>query len=169
MAVDFSKFQQKLSEKEIKDLEEKHQTSGNYRDIPSGVYPVALNKMELTKSKFNGADQLAIDFKVTDGEFSGQHIFVNGTFDDHFAHGVGQMARLLSEMTGGEVPRETMLYNLTQPISNVSSFILDLYQAIAGKLEYDLDLDVKTSTKINSYTNKPYVNRFYSIAAVYDV
>lgn len=71
-------------------------------------------------------------------------------------------------MTDGDVDEGTMIYYLTQDMDDVKDFILDLYQTISGKLEYDLNYDVRTSNKINPNTNKPYINRFFSIDAVYD-
>lgn len=166
--VDFRKFQKNLNKKEVEKLEKEHQAqNNNYTPLPSGTYPVKVQKMEVGKSNW-GTDQINIDFLITEEDHKGQHIFYNGTFDDHFAHGIGQTARLLSQMTDGDVDEGTMIYYLTQDVDDVKDFILDLYQTISGKLEYDLDYDVRTSNKINPNTNKPYINKFFSIDAVYD-
>ena len=168
--VDFSAFKTKVNKNELDSMEErfKNQNTGNFPELPSGVYPVELDKMEVGTSQW-GADQVNITFKITDGEHKGQIIFYNGTFDDHFAHGKPQTARLISEMTDGEVDKFSILKELDAGKDAASDFLTDLYQAIAGQLAFDLDYDVRTSNKLNPNTNKPYVNKFFSISEVFDM
>lgn len=168
--VDFSAFKTKVNKNELDSMEErfKNQNTGNFPELPSGVYPVELDKMEVGTSNW-GADQVNITFRITDGEHKGQLIFYNGTFDDHFAHGKPQTARLISEMTDGEVDKFSILKELDAGKDAASDFLTDLYQAIAGQLAFDLDYDVRTSSKLNPNTNKPYVNKFFSISEVFDM
>lgn len=168
--VDFSAFKTKVNKNELDSMEErfKNQNTGNFPELPSGVYPVELDKMEVGTSQW-GADQVNITFKITDGEHKGQLIFYNGTFDDHFAHGKPQTARLISEMTDGEVDKFSILKELDAGKDAASDFLTDLYQVIAGQLSFDLDYDVRTSSKLNPNTNKPYVNKFFSISEVFDM
>ena len=169
MAVDFSAFKESLNEKQIEKMEQdyKQNQGGNFPELPSGIYPVALDKMEVGKSQW-GTDQVNITFKIVDGDHKGKLIFYNGTFDTHFAHGYSQTARLLSEMTDGDLDENSILYNLTKNVDDAANYITDLYQALAGQFEYDLDYKVQESTKINPNTNKPYINKFYSISEVFD-
>ena len=168
--VDFSAFKTKVNKNELDSMEErfKNQNTGNFPELPSGVYPVELDKMEVGTSQW-GADQVNITFKITDGEHKGQLIFYNGTLYDHFAHGKPQTARLISEMTDGEVDKFSILKELDAGKDAASDFLTDLYQAIAGQLAFDLDYDVRTSNKLNPNTNKPYVNKFFSISEVFDM
>ena len=169
MAVDFSSFKSKVNKSELDAMEErfKGQNTGNFPELPSGIYPVKLDKMEVGQSSW-GTDQVNITFKITDGEHKGQLIFYNGTFDDHFAHGKPQTARLISEMTDGEVDKFSILKELDAGVQEASDFLTDLYQAIAGQLVFDLDYKVTESKKLNPNTNKPYINKFYNIAEVFD-
>lgn len=170
MAVDFSAFKTKVNKTELDSMEERfnNQNTGNFPELPSGTYAVELDRMEVGQSSW-GTDQVNITFKITDGDHKGQLIFYNGTFDDHFAHGKPQTARLISEMTDGEVDKFAILKELDAGADNASNYLTDLYQAIAGQLAFDLDYDVKTSTKLNPNTNKPYVNKFFRIAEVFDL
>lgn len=59
-----------------KDLKDNENNSGNYREVPHGTYEVAVNKMELTKSK-KGKPMVSIWFKIAAGEFAGSLIFYN--------------------------------------------------------------------------------------------
>lgn len=171
MAVDFSAFKESLNEKQIEKMEQDYkqdQGNGSFPELPSGVYPVVLDKMEVAKSQW-GTDQVNITFKIVDGDHKGKLIFYNGTFDTHFAHGYSQTARLLSEMTDGDLDENSILYNLTKSVDEAANYITDLYQALAEQFEYDLDYTVKESTKLNPNTNKPYINKFYSIVEVFDM
>lgn len=169
MAVDFSAFNTRVNKSELESMEErfKGQSNGNFPELPSGVYPVELDKMEVGQSSW-GTDQVNVTFKITDGDHKGKLIFYNGTFDDHFAHGKPQTARLISEMTDGEVDKFCVLKELDAGPEEAGDFLTDLYQAIAGQLVFDLDYQVKESTKLNPNTNKPYINRFFKIVEVFD-
>lgn len=174
MAINFSKLRKKIDQDQIKRLEETYKqnhNNGTFTEVPSGVYPVKVEKMEVRQSTFgnNTVDQISIDFSVTDGEHKGQHIFYNGSFDTHFCHGFGATARLLSELTGDELDENSILVSITGDKSDAADFITELYQMIADSFEYDLDYQVKESKSINPYNNKPYVNRFYKVVEVYDV
>lgn len=167
MAVDFGKFKNMVDQNDLKAMEDRFASNGgNFTEIPSGVYPVELDRMEIGKSSW-GADQVNITFKITDGSHKGQLIFYNGTLDDHFAHGNPQTARLISEMTDGEVDKFSILKQLDGGTA-AASFLTELFQAIADQLCFDLDYQVKESTKLNPNTNKPYINKFYSIKEVFE-
>ena len=170
MSVDFSAFKTKVNKQELDEMEKRfeNQNSGNFPEIPTGIYPVALDRMEVGQSSW-GTDQVNITFKITDGSHKGQLIFYNGTFDDHFAHGKPMTAKLISDMTDGQVDRFAILKELDAGAANASNYLTDLYQAMAGQLEFDLDYQVKESNKLNPNTNKPYINRFFHITEVFDV
>ena len=166
--ADFSAFKAKVDKEELESMEERFNgNGGNFPELPSGIYAVELDKMEVGQSNW-GTDQVNITFKITEGEYKGQLIFYNGTFDDHFAHGKPQTARLISEMTDGELDKFSILKELDAGPDNAANYLVDLYQVIADQLVFDLDYDVKVSNKINPNTNKPYINKFYSIAEVFD-
>lgn len=172
MAIDFSAFKENLDAKEIERMEKEYKPgNGGYSDVPSGIYPVKLEKMEVKSQdgKFGHFDQINIDFKVTDGDYNGQHIFYNGTFNNKIDSGYSATARLLSEMTDGGLDEHSILYNITKDIDAVTDYILDLFQAISGHFEYDLKLDIKEQTDINPNTGKAYKpNKFFSIEEVFD-
>ena len=174
MAIDFSKLRKKINQDEIKRLEEtykQNQTSGTFTELPSGRYPVRVEKMEVRKSTFsnNTVDQISIDFSVTDGAHKGQHIFYNGSFDTHFCHGYAATAKLLSQLTDNQLDENSILVSITGSKQDAADFITELYQMIADAYEYDLDYQVKESKSINPYNNKPYINRYYTITDVYDM
>lgn len=171
MGVDFKSFNNRFSKDEIKKAEQRYKKfeeehGNNFKEVPSGVYPVTVEKMEVGKSSW-GDDQINIVFAITDGDYKGQKLFYNGTFNDNFAHGEEQTARLISELTDSEISVETLL--AMQESKTCADDILEIYQALdEQKLSYDLDYQVSVSKKINPNTNKPWTNKFFSIDGVYD-
>ena len=174
MAVDFSAFKEALPTSEIERLEREYKPgNGQFSDVPSGTYPVEVAKMEVshvTGGKFGDFDRLNIDFKIIDGDHKGQHIFYNGTFNNKIDSGYRASAQLLSQMTDGDVDENSILHNLESDLSVAQEYVLDLFQAIQGKLSYDLNYTVQEQTKINPQTGQPYkANRWFSIEEVYDM
>ena len=74
------KYGSKVSAKEEraikKAMEEQKKNRGNFREIPSGEYPVIVDKMEIGETSW-GDEQITIWFKVTDGDFKNSNIFYN--------------------------------------------------------------------------------------------
>ena len=173
MAVDFSAFKETLNTQQIQQME-KDYTAGNgqFSDVPSGTYAVEVVKMEVShqSGQYGDFDRLNIDFKIIDGDHKGQHIFYNGTFNNKIDSGYRASAQLLSQMTDGEVDENSILFNLTHDLSIAQEYVLELFQAIQGKLSYDLNYTVQEQTKINPQTGQPYkANRWFSIEEVYDM
>lgn len=172
MSIDFAAFKEKLDVNEIEKMKKEYNPSGGtYSEIPSGLYPVKLEKMEVKSQdgKYGHFDQICINFKIIDGGYKGQCIFYNGTFNNKVDSGYSATARLISEMTDGELDENSILYNITKDIDEVTEYILDLFQVMCGHFEYDLKLDIKEQTDINPNTGKPYKpNKFFSIEEVFD-
>ena len=169
MAVDFSKFKEKLSTDDIKRMEEQYKSgSGNFSDVPSGDYPVILDRMEVKENQYG--DQMNITFKIIDGPRNGALIFYNGSFNNKVDSGYRATARLISELTDKQLDENSILYNLTADShDDVADYLDELFDTLKGAYEYDLSYDVKEQTKINPNTGKPYAaNRFFSIKEVYD-
>lgn len=166
MSVDFSAFHEKLDQNEIDRLNKEYsQNGGGFQGLPSGRYRVVLDKMELRTTNW-GTDQISINFKVTDGEKKGRLIFYNGTFNKKVDSGYRATARLISDMTDNELSEREILYKLTQEDhAEVGDYILDLFQALKGAYEYDVDWQVKKQTDINPNTGKPWApNHFLNVA-----
>lgn len=168
MAIDFGRFKEKLSESDIKKMEEQY-TSGNGGSVPAGTYPVQIFRMEVKENNFGG-ENLNISFKITDGDRKGQLIFYNGTFNNKIDSGYRATARLISQMTDHQLDEESILFNITkEDHDDVADYIDDLFDTMKDAYEYDLKYEVVEQTKINPTTGKPYgPNRFFSITDVYD-
>lgn len=177
MAVDFTAFNKQFDTDEIAAEEKKYadfqaqqaEHGGNFAEIPSGIYAVELANLKKEHVVFpsgDETDQIKIDFKITDGKYENYHLFYNGTFNDNFAHGLDQTARLISELTDKQVSVGTV--RLILESDDAEEKLLDLYQLLSGNYNYDLDYKVTKSKKLNPRTNEPYVNKFYSVKEVFD-
>ena len=165
MAVDFSAFHKNLDQKEIDKLNKEYsQNGGSFQELPTGRYRVVLDKMELRTTNW-GTDQISINFKVTEGKDKGRLIFYNGTFNKKIDSGYRATARLISDMTDNELSEDEVLYSLTQDHGEVGDYLLDLFQALSGVYEYDVDWEVKPQTDINPNTGKSWApNHFLNVA-----
>lgn len=171
MAIDFSRFKEKLSAEEVRKMEEAYKAGGSGGgSVPAGTYPVQISRMEVKENNFGG-ENLNINFKITDGDHKGQLIFYNGTFNNKIDSGYRATAKLISQLTDYQLDEESILYNITKDDhDSVADYIDDLYDAMKGVYEYDLQYDVVEQTKVNPNTGKPYgPNRFFTITAVYDI
>ena len=165
-----SQWKNKVSAKEEaavkRAMAEQEQNRKTFREVPEGIYPVVVDKMEVGQNNW-GSDQINISFKITDGEYKNSRIFYNGTFDEHFAHGINATAKLLSGMLDKEMEAETIAVILGHGVDEAENFIADAAEEVES-LAYDLEYEVQESSKINPNTGKPYVNKFYSILEVFD-
>lgn len=166
------KWKRKVTAKEEaavqKVMEEQKANQASYREVPSGTYPVVVDTMEVGESTW-GESQINISFKITEGEYKNNRIFYNGTFDDHFAHGINATASLIADMLDDDTVTASMIaVILGHGEDEAADFIADAAESVED-FGYDLVYEVKESKKINSRTGKPYVNKYYTIDGVFDI
>ena len=74
--TDWSKYENKVNAEELnKEVEELG--DGDFPEIPDGKYEVSLRSLELKPTKEKGYPMLAAQFKIVEGKYKGQNIFVN--------------------------------------------------------------------------------------------
>jgi hypothetical protein len=118
-----------------KDIEEAAKNGGGtFKDVPHGLYEVAVDKMELKASK-KGDPMVSIWFKiVSDGEYKGQRLFYNQVITKGFqVHNANELLRSLAEECT-DAP-EIAFHSYKQ----YADLIMDIHEAIDGKFEYALD------------------------------
>ena len=109
--------------------EAKENGGGNFEEVPNGNYEVKLEKLELTKSK-SGKPMVSIWFKILNGDFKNQRIFYNQLVDEGFK--INIMNEFLYSLDSGfDVYFESF--------KQYNDLILDIHEAIDGKLEYLLE------------------------------
>lgn len=131
MALDYSKWDKTYNVK-AEDVKELDQNNGKkeYVDVPFGKYEVKVAKMELGASK-KGDPMLRVQFKVLEGKYKGNSIFMNQVITQDFQiHNANEFMRSLD--SGEEI-------EWTGRYSDYATLIDNVFEAIDGNLEYALD------------------------------
>lgn len=120
-----------------------------YKEVPPGQYEVTIEKMELVKSKA-GKPMGTVWFKIlSDGEYKGSRMFYNQVLEQAFQiHSFNEFLRSLGTDTEVEF----------QSYKQYGNMLLDMMEAINGKLEYAVSY---------SKNNKGYP--VYEIEEIYEV
>ncbi|KIN81215.1 DUF669 domain-containing protein [Clostridium botulinum] len=118
---------------------------GDFKEVPHGEYEVEVNKLELRESK-KGDPMLSIWFKILTGEYKGSLIFYNQVLSSGFGlHKSKEMLRSLD--SGVDVEFECF--------SQYNNLLMDIAEAIDGKLEYQLSYTAnKKNNKFSEYEIK---------------
>lgn len=106
---------------------------GNYKEVPHDTYEVAINKLELVKSK-KGDPMVSCWFKIVEGEYKGSLIFMNQVITQGFQiHIVNEFLRsLVAEME--DAPEiEFKTYN------QFGNLLMDIMEGIDNSFEYSLE------------------------------
>ena len=149
MAINFDEFDKKFDLDGLKnDITEAKENGGTYKDVPVGKYEVKVEKLELTKSK-KGDPMVTCWFKVLEGEFKGSLIFMNSLIDTGLRLNI--MNEFLTSLDSG-------VDVFFDSFKQYNDMILDIAEAIDGKLEYLLDY---------SENDKGY--KKYTIKDIYEV
>lgn len=161
-----SKVSAREEKKIQKAMEEQKNNRGSFKEVPAGNYPVIVDKLEIGETSW-GDKQVVLWFEITDGEFKHSRIFYNGSFDDHFSHGINVTAILLADMLDDEgLTAAKIAVILGHGADAAEDFINDLaeeFESMAWDLEYDITVSKKTNSK-----GQPYKNMTYEITGVYD-
>lgn len=130
MAVDYSKFDKAIDVEGLKkDVADAARNEGNFVDVPHGIYEISIDKMELVESK-KGDPMVSIWFKILEGEYKNQRIFMNQVITKGFQiHIVNELLKSLG--TDKKVEFETF--------SQYGQLLLDVHEDIDDKFEYALD------------------------------
>lgn len=128
MAIDFSKFDKQVDLEGLKkDIEES--SSNDFKEVPLGKYEVAITKLELGESSKHDP-MVKVWFKILEGEYKGSLIFMNQVITKGFQiHIVDEFLRSLD--TDVDIKFESY--------SQYNDLLLDIFEAVEGKLEFVLD------------------------------
>ena len=145
MAIDFDKIDRSVDLKSLQaDVEEaKKNGGGDFPTIPAGKYEVKVETLEIKGTKADpNRPMLAVSFKILSGEYKNQRIFMNrvlyGTKNDKKM--IVSAMGFLDKLDSG-VPVSFTNYK------QFAQLVLDIAEAIDGKLEYAVDYD---DTRFNS-------------------
>ena len=167
------KYGKKVSAKEAqaiqKAMDEQKESRNRYKEVPAGEYHVVMDKLELGETSWGDA-QITLWFKITEGDFKNSRIFYNGTFDEHFEHGINSTAILLADLLDDEdltsAQIAVILNKFDDDQSVVEDFLADAAE-IVEELSYDLNYTTTVSKKTNS-KGQHYTNHTWEILGVYE-
>ena len=144
MAIDFSKWEKEFNTEEL-NKQAAEAAENDYREVPTGLYTVEVEKMELgetgPKSKRPGSPMLKVQLRIIDGEYKKQCIFQNfvlvSTSDDGKNYGLHRAKDFLRSL---EVFEDVEFDGFRQ----FNSLILDMMAAIKEDgLKYIVYYEVK--------------------------
>lgn len=122
-----------------KDVEEAAENGGR-REVPHDTYEVAINKLELTKSK-KGDPMVTCWMKIVEGEYKNSLIFMNQVVTQGFQiHITNEFMRTLVAEMDDPIPVQFKTYK------QYGNMIMDVAEAIDNNFEY----------KVRYYDNKGY-------------
>ena len=107
--------------------------SSDRKDVPHGMYEVAIEKLELTTTKTSGKPMVTCWFRVlSEGEYLGQMIFMNQVVSQGFQiHIANEFLRSIADAP--DAPKITF-----ESYSQYAQLIMDVAEYIDGKFEYAL-------------------------------
>lgn len=107
--------------------------NGGRRDVPHDTYEIAVQKLELTKSK-KGDPMVTCWMKIVEGEYKGSLIFMNQVVTQGFQiHIVNEFVRSLISEMADPIDVEFKTYN------QYANMLMDVMEAIDNNFEYSLD------------------------------
>lgn len=132
MAVNFDEFDKMVDFAGLKaDIAEAaNRVPGEYVDVPCGTYEVKLSKLELGTSK-KGNPMAKVWFKVLEGEYNGETIFMNQVCTQGFQiHIINELMRGLGTKKENLVPESFSAY---------AKLLEEVFTELKGKYEYILE------------------------------
>lgn len=138
MAIDFDKINKSVDLEGLrKDVENASENgTGDFPTIPAGKYEVALVSLEIKGTKKDNRPMLAASFKILSGEYKNQRLFMNrviyGTKDD---------GRMIKSAVGWLNTLESGVDVAFHDYKQFADLVLDVAEAIDGKLEYAVEYD----------------------------
>ena len=126
----FDKWNKEIDVKGLaEDVNSASQNTQEFKEVPHGIYEVKVDKMEIKETK-KGDPMVSIWFKIVDGEYKNQRLFMNQVITQGFQiHIVNEFLRSL------ESGLDIEFVNYTQ----YNDLLLDVLEAIDDKLEYAVE------------------------------
>lgn len=120
--------------------------SKEFEPLPDGNYEVSLAQIELKESK-NGKPMVAMRFKILDGQYAKQLIFVNQVISSGFSiHKCNELLKAMCQFVEPKINVEFKSY------TQYNSLLLDIFEKVADSFSFNL----KQSTNEKNTQYKDY-------------
>ena len=125
--MNWEEFDKKVDLDGLKEDIENSTDGGEHKEVPHGTYEVAIEKLELTKSK-KGDPMVSIWFKIVgDGEYKNSRLFMNQVITKGFQiHIMNEFLRSLK--TDVEIEFESY--------KQYNELLMDVFEAVSDHFEY---------------------------------
>nr|DAI51524.1 MAG TPA: Protein of unknown function (DUF669) [Caudoviricetes sp.] len=130
--IDFSKYDKQTDLEGLKeDTQKAIENGGEFEEVPTGTYEVAISELELTMSK-SDKPMVKIWYTILDGEFENNKIFQYQLVDT--GQKLAIIKPLLEKLTEGEIEVTFESYSqYANLINEIKDFVED------NSLEYSLE------------------------------
>lgn len=144
MAIDFDKINRSVDLEGLrKDVENASANgTGDFPTIPAGKYEVALVSLEIKGTKNDNRPMLAASFKILTGEYKNQRLFINRVL-----YGTKNDGKMIKSAIGWLNRLDSGVDVAFEDYKQFRDVVMDVGEAIDGKLEYAVDYD---DSKFNS-------------------
>lgn len=125
----WDKFDKSIDTKALKQDAAKASEQGDFPEVPKGTYEVKVEKLELVESK-TGKPMLSCWFKILDGEYKGQRLFMNQVM--HVGFGIHKANDFLRALDSGlDIEFDTF--------KQFNDLVLEVHEKIDGVSEYAVE------------------------------
>lgn len=147
MAIDFNKIDQAIDWKGFnRDVKEaKKNGGGDFPTIPAGKYEARLDNLEIKNPKGKPNDlMLEIRFKIISGQYKGQKIwqYIKFLGSKNDSSAVSRIETFLDSLDSG-------VSIVCTPFSVMNDTIMEICEAVDGKLEYAIEYDPDAFNRIH--------------------
>jgi len=125
----FAEFDKTFDTKALAEEVKNSADSPVYKDVPLGEYMVKVEKLELVATKETHKPMVSGWFRIVEGDYKGQLIFMNQLVDEAFK--IHIMKQFLISL---DTDLDIDFVNYTQ----FGNLLMDVHEAVDGKLEYHL-------------------------------
>lgn len=144
MAIDFDKINRSVNLEGLREDVKNASANGtgDFPTVPAGQYEVTLVSLEIKGTKKDNRPMLAASFKILSGEYKNQRLFMNRVI-----YGTKNDANMIKSAVGWLNTLESGLDVAFQDYKQFADLVMEVAEAVDGKLEYAVDYD---SDKFNS-------------------
>ena len=144
MAIDFDKINRSVDLEGLREDVKNASANGtgDFPTVPAGQYEVTLVSLEIKGTKKDNRPMLAASFKILSGEYKNQLLFMNRVI-----YGTKNDANMIKSAVGWLNTLESGLDVAFQDYKQFADLVMEVAEAVDGKLEYAVDYD---SDKFNS-------------------
>ena len=138
MAIDFDKINRSVDLEGLRKGVENASDNGtgDFPTIPAGKYEVALVSLEIKGTKKDNRPMLAASFKILSGEYKNQRLFMNRVI-----YGTKNDGTMIKSAVGWLNTLDSGVDVAFQDYKQFADLVMDVAEAIDGKLEYAVEYD----------------------------